>query len=258
MIDRLSYSAVETYLKCPRMFEYRYLWKQPRPVGGGLIQGKAYHAAIAAALVQKLHTGEPLPIDDTLDAYSHSFELNIAKSFDEEFGAISEIDWGEREPGEWKDQGIALVKLYYRDCLPKLEPYLIEQRMETQINEIPVVGYIDLVLRDGRTIDHKVVAKTWVEEDAHKGLQPSFYALLQRRPIDFEFHLAITTKEPKLAVVTTKRDEQSILWTEDLVRKVWALMQTGIFPPSPVGYWCSEKWCGRQEMCQREGARSYR
>jgi len=252
MIDRLSFSAVETYLKCPRMFEYRYLWKMPRPVGGGLIQGKAYHASLAAALVQKLHTGQPLPLAETLDAYAHSFELNLARESDEEFGAISGIDWGERKPGEWKDQGIALVKLYYQERLPGLEPYLIEQRLETSVDGIRVVGYVDLVLKDGRTIDHKVVARTWVEEDAHKDLQPSFYALLQRKPIEFEFHLAVTTKEPKLGVVATRRDEQAILWTEDLIRKVWALMQTGLYPPNPVGYWCSEKWCGHQEMCKRE------
>ncbi|HEX77153.1 MAG TPA: PD-(D/E)XK nuclease family protein [Dehalococcoidia bacterium] len=252
MIDRLSFSAVETYLKCPRMFEYRYLWKMPRPVGGGLIQGKAYHAALAAALVQKLHTGQSLPLEETLDAYCHSFEQAILKESDEELGPISGVDWGERKPGEWKDQGIALVKLYYQEHLPGLEPYLIEQRLETSVDGIPVVGYVDLVLKDGRTIDHKVVARTWAEEDAHKDLQPSFYALLQRRPIDFEFHLAINTKEPRLSVVATRRDEQAILWTEDLIRKVWALMQTGVYPGNPVGYWCSPKFCGHQDLCKRE------
>lgn len=34
--------------------------------------------------------------------------------------------------------------------------------------------------------------------------------------------------------------------------KVRALMQTGLYPPNPVGYWCSERWCGHQEMCKRE------
>lgn len=254
-IRNLSYSSVNCYLQCPRMFQYRYIDKILTPtINAGLIQGRAYHEAIAAALKQKIYSGTPLSLNDTLDAYSQAFErATLQETTDEETGVFAKIDWGDKTKDQWKDRGISLTTLYYKGKLTELDPESVEARGKVELTDgIVVIGYMDIILKDTSVIEHKLVERTWPQHEADRHLQPSFYAVLLQRPTRFEFHLAVDTKEQKMVPVCTSRTLQDIEWTSDMITKVWWLIQTGLFPPNSTGYTCSPKWCGYQDLCRAE------
>lgn len=250
----LSYSSVSMFLQCQRMFEYRYIRKLPVPsVGAALIQGSAYHAAMAATMAEKLHQDLPLSLDETLDVYSTSFNQQMAK-----YGAEgTNVDWEGIYSGEWKDKLVPLIKLYYNDYVKELEPKAVEMYKKVMISGIPVSGRIDLILNSGKVIDHKVSSKTMSQFDADKDLQVTFYAILEDAPINFDFHMAVTTKEPKIVPVSTKRTIKDIIWCKNLIRKVWEGINSGIFAPNPTTYRCSPKWCSFQDYCSNDRGEFY-
>jgi len=239
------------------MFQYRYIDKIPAPrVGAGLIQGKAYHLAIAATLANKIEQGEPLSLEDTLGMYSQSFDqVKLQETVDKDSGLIfADIDWDGKNPGQWKDEGVDLVKAYYKNILlPRLiEPAAVERRLVVDVEGVKVVGYLDLELADAKVVEHKLVAKGWPQQDADRHLQPSFYAVLREQPTEFEFHLAVKAKDPRIDVVYTRRSEQQILWVRKRIVDTWQLIQTGIFPPNPTGYSCNPRYCSHTERCSFE------
>ncbi|MBT9133107.1 MAG: hypothetical protein DDT33_01638 [Firmicutes bacterium] len=250
----LSYSSVSMYLQCPRMFEYRYVRKLPvLSVGAALIQGSAYHAAMAAAMTEKLYQGLPLSLTETLDVYSTSFNQQMTKYESEG----TNIDWGGIYSAEWKDKLVPLIKLYYNDYVKELKPKAIEVYKKVMVGGIPVSGRIDLILTNGKVIDHKVSGRTMSQLDADRDLQVTFYAMLEDAPIEFDFHMAVTTKEPKIVCVSTKRTVKNIIWCKNLVRKVWEGINSGIFAPNPTTYRCSPSFCSFQDYCANDCGEPY-
>lgn len=245
-IKSLSYSSVSMYLQCQRLFEYRYIKKLPVPlIGAALIQGSAYHAALAATMAEKLYNGLHLSLDETLDVYGASFDQQVAK-----YGSDgTNIDWEDKPLSDWKNRLVPLIRLYHEHYIPDLEPKSIEVYKKVMVNGIPVSGRIDLILQNGTVIDHKTSSKTMSQFDAEKNLQVTFYAILEGRAIDFAFHMAVMTKEPKIVCVNTKRNIRDIMWTKNLIMKVWEGINSGIFPPNPTTYRCSRKFCSFTDIC---------
>ena len=257
----LTYSSVSLWQTCQRMFEYRYIDGLVKPkVNCELIVGKSYHEGVGAAIMYKAIHGVPLSLKDTLDAYDTAWNKIKQKettSKHEDIGVFADIDWNDRAEGTWKDDGAALVKLYYANVLPKISPLEVEANVNTTVEGIYVSGRIDLVLKNLILADHKFASKTMNQQNVDKHLQPGFYAAIKNTPVDFEFHMALNTQYPSTKIIKTRRTWQDIAWVKCMIVGVWKHVKSGIFVPNPTGYACSPRFCGFKDICRSHISTSF-
>lgn len=257
-ITRLSYTAISTYLNCPRAFMYRYIKREPTILTGRLIAGRAYHHGVAFALSTK-KSGNTVNIDEVTDIVSGAWQSYLVdKLVYNELGEPKieavDVDWGDDDPGKLKDSIIKLVKMYIKQILPELKPTAVEEKIKADIDGVPCIGYIDVMseLSDKTTlvIDHKLYKRSISDVDASKDLQMSIYATLLGKPIVCAFHQALLQKKLQVKKVLTERNNDDISWTTGLIKEVWKGIQSGIYPPNPTSWTCSEKSCSYFTTCR--------
>lgn len=245
---RLSYSNISTMLRCPRSWKFKYIDKVPVPSSGPLVLGQSYHKALAWAFGFKM-SGENPPLSDILAVYNTSFDRQAnLETVSEDGEIINAVEWGDEDPEQVKEDGAELVKLYMDEVFPRIEPVSIEQRIETEIDGIPLIGYVDLFTPD-LIIDHKTVKRKMGDNEAHKDLQMSIYALILNKPFEMQFHQAIRGRNPRIEIIETERTEKDIQWTRSLVKEVWGSIQSGYFPPNPTSYLCGDGVCPYHDLC---------
>lgn len=252
-LDHISPSQIAMYLRCPRQWEYRYIDGIIAPPSISLIVGAAYHDALAVNFMQKITSQQDLPLGDVLDAFSTSWDRQLTRRVTVEDGEQEEfedVDLQEESPGAAKDVGISLVDVYHHAVAPGIQPVAVERSCEIEIADLKLVGRIDLEEDNGKIDDHKTSARSKTQDDVDRELQPSAYGLLVMHPVDFDFHVAVKKKKPEIQIINTRRTAADIVWFLRLAEQVWALMNTGVYPPNPMGWWCSERFCGYYSMCK--------
>ncbi len=248
--EYLSISRINMFLRCPRQYEFRYVQGRKIPPAGAMVLGKAYHDTLEKDLTSKIQTGELLDEGDISDIFSDSFNSQVNNRAVEDEGETVEcdsIDWGDDDPGQMKDEGITLARLYHNEFAPLLAPLEVEQKKETSINKIPFVLIAD-VIEEKKIIDHKVKKRRFSEDDIKRDLQATAYTYVYQKP--FEFHQALRQKKPIIDIVETTRGTQDWTFFDMLVPKVWQAIHTGIFYPCPTGWHCSESFCGYWSLCK--------
>jgi len=252
-VTRLSYSMIRTYLDCPRAFYYRYVRQLPTVLDGRLIAGRVYHRGVSYALKRKM-AGDTVTAEEVKDIMSDTWEAQLSErvvydELDEPKVEAKEINWQDDDPGRLKNVILKLAGIYLEKVMGKLEPVAVEERLEGEINGIPLVGYPDCVLNHNGVIDHKFAQKRMTQESADKDPQLSIYAILLQRPIWGGFHQALDQKEPDIHVVLTERNQDDMEWAGVLVEQVWRGIHSGIFPPNPLTWKCGDK-CSYQIECR--------
>jgi len=124
---------------------------------------------------------------------------------------------------------------------------------------VPIVGYIDVIEKDGVPVDLKTSARAWGRGKAQDELQPLFYLAALNQSLGFSLnpelkfrHYVFTkAKSPKVQIWETQRTIDELFWLFTLIREVWQGIERGVFPPSGVGSWkCSAKWCEYWHLCR--------
>jgi len=204
----------------------------------------------------KLREGKEAKVDDILDAYDSSWITSLTKrkvneDDEEEFEVVN---W-EEDPGKIKDSGILSVKAYHKKQSKKVEPKLVEQEIVKHLTPHVIIrGRIDLVTMDGTIIDHKVKKRKMYKADADKDLQPTTYLfLLDKKVGNIEFHVAVRDTE-SIIPVSTIRTEEDVKWWKELVLDVAKQIDSGIYPPNPLGWHCLSP---DTEILTREGWKNY-
>lgn len=257
MIDHLSYSAIDTFLTCPLKFKFRYVDKKPEITSPAAALGKAFHKAMESNFRFRLvqHVDQPLP--QVIAAFETEFKDAVDHPMYKKDEAPNEvtIDWRGESKARVRDSGIALVKRYYRDQVPFMEPAEVEAKYELPLQGKHIkylVGYIDLILKSGIVIDYKTVMQPWKEDRVHVHMQPTFYSLLLGRPTSFDFHFIVknSTREAGISVRRTERSQKDIDWLssqlQNYVNIIENCLETGSFPASP-GVHCS--YCDYRRPC---------
>lgn len=253
--SRLSYSAIRSWLECARSFEYRYIKKTPAILKGRLVGGRVYHKGIAYALKRKM-AGALATAEEVKDIISDRWDAELSErvvydELDEPKVEARQVEWGEDKPSELKDTVMKLAGIYLAKILPKLEPIAVEQRLEGEIDGIPFVGYPDALITPGNgIIDHKFAKRRMSQSDADKDIQLSSYAALLQKPIYGAFHQALDQKTLDINIVLTERGQSDIDWFTKLAVTVWQCIQSGLFPPNPLGWKCSEATCDYYVECK--------
>lgn len=143
-------SSVSTYPDCPRRWAARHLWReviaagyelQKLPNGIGAAVGTAVHAAGALILTEKASTGRLPPITVGTDCAVESIRAGIREG----------VMWDQTtENLNTAEQQVArMTRAYATGIAPKVNPVLIETRLEARISdELMISGQKDVLARE--------------------------------------------------------------------------------------------------------------
>jgi CRISPR/Cas system-associated exonuclease Cas4 (RecB family) len=242
----LSGSSINTYLRCPKQWEYAYVKAIKQPPTLRLAIGSAAHTAIEYDLTQKLETGVDQSLEQLQDTFRDEFEV-------ESYGA-------EDEPKETKgqalDSGIKSVATWHADVAPDTHPLAVEQEIQFSINGIVVNGTIDVV----KQVGFSTIIGDW----KFVGKKPSSAGLYLLNLVGYVIGWREKTKQVEDGVVLdhivrTKQPyhfpieggtipDESISAYAGIVEQVAHGIQTDNFPPTGLqSNACS--WCGYRDIC---------
>jgi CRISPR/Cas system-associated exonuclease Cas4 (RecB family) len=246
---RYNQSELKAFLKCGKLWEFRYLRGIKQAPNAALTVGSSVDSAVTANLAQKVVSGTDLSKEEVLDRFSDDFDARKA-----------ETEWGECAPGDQKDMGAKLVALHHETVAPKILPETVQESFLLELEgEYDLHGTIDHVEKDGTVVDTKT-SRLKYEPDAIAGsLQPAMYdfayeATRGRPAKGFRYDVLVKptqTRGPAFQQVEGKVTNEDREWLFDTINQVHKAIQAGIAMPAPEGSWyCNRKWCGYWDRCK--------
>ncbi len=213
------------------------------------VRGIAVHRAVEVDMTQKMTSGVDIPVADMLDAYSDSWEAETADGFS-----------GDEAPGEIKDGGVKLLKLYHREVAPTIQPVAVELPLQFDISGQTYTGQIDLieevvndegpalVIRDTKTTGRRPSGNNYL-------LNMTGYALGMRQQTgmveaDTVLDYLVATNKPYYHEIRMGGpiSDDDIRRFAGVVETVGTAINAGQFLPNGlVSGACS--WCGYRDIC---------
>ncbi len=256
-------TEVQTFIKCGKMWEFRYVQGLKLPPSGAMTLGSAIDRAVSGNLSQKILSGVDLKEDDTLDLFSTDFDARSA-----------ETEWEKEEPHSQKDLGVRLLKAHHRFVAPRIEPESVQERFFIQTDAgYDLGGVIDFTEKSGVVGDTKTSRTAYDERAAYRALQPAMYdfayeALRGVKSTGFRYDVLIKSgasgnvgdhEEKRVQQVHAKLGQDDREWLFQTITDVHVAIQAGIALPAPEGSWyCSPKWCGYWNRCKGKGQPAFR
>jgi putative RecB family exonuclease len=245
----LSISQMNTYLRCPLQYHWRYVKGIVIPPKSALTFGKAIHSGLEYNYRQKKETHKDLKADEICQVFSQNF--NFLKK---------ETLWEpEEKPGELKDEGIGIIRKYQKEIAPAVQPVQVEEEFEVKFDNFPCVfrGIIDLVDDKDLIIDHKTTKRSPTPDQAQKDLQVTAYSLGHRVKYGkvekgLRFDYIVRRKTPKIVQLSLIRTQEDIDRFLKLIAYVAKAIDQELFYPQPHNFSCNEKSCGYWEICKKE------
>lgn len=247
-LDHLSCSQVNCWSRCHRQWKFRYIDGLKIPPSGAMAQGTGVHKAQEVNFEQKIESKVDLPESDVVDAFSDSWESQLDDGF----------NLGEDKPGELKDQGVELTKLYHAEIAPRIEPVAVEQKFKVEFDDCnwSIIGYIDVRGKE-KTHDTKTAGKSpsvikgydfqsatyWIGEKYGLGVEPQ----------PFEYNVLVKNKTPKSVNIEVPDQSQWEKFTlqkyADVAIEIHSALKTGVFAANESHFLCSPRWCGFWTKC---------
>jgi DNA helicase-2/ATP-dependent DNA helicase PcrA len=240
-ISYLSYSQLDSFLRCPLQYKYRYVLKIPVLPSAALSFGQTMHEAVHDFYVQ-VKSGENPSLEDLLGFYEKRW-----------IG----VGYGKKEyEAKMKDHGRTLLCEFYTKGYDKtVVPKELEQPFKIHISENLVLGgKIDRI--DARPegkieiIDYKTGQSTKVK-DVSRDLQLTVYAMAATeqgvygyRPQDVIVSFYFFENQQKISGTRSIEQLQS---ARELIAKTAKVMETSDFAPTP-GRHCD--FCEFRLICE--------
>lgn len=266
----LSYSAIDTFLRCPRKYEWQYITKIPTRSNAFFLLGGAYHKAIGNGFEYKKKHGVFIPTDEALDIFSQTWD-NKDEMEDEEVKGM-ELDWAGEDPGRMKDDGYNLVKMYAIEQAPAIDPIEVELKVERDYAYGKFRGRIDLIPdkpkpKKGlqfkeevvaptpphpitRIIEHKTSKRKKDQTEVNTSLQSYSYGFALGQPTEMTWHVAVRKKVPEVQTdLKVARSMDHVNWFEKEVLEpvARAILSGSSFYPCPSKMSC---WgCNYAALC---------
>lgn len=244
--EHISVSQINMYLRCPAQYMFRYEQGIILPPKTPLTKGKCVHKGIEHNYSQKMDTFEDVKLEEVQDVVSTEFEV-----------AKTETDFEGEDPGKVKDETISLASLYHKEVAPTVQPLMIEEKVEVEMGDYKLLGFIDVVDSDGFIRDTKTASKTPSPGEADKSIQLTAYSMAYRTVMGFEekgvkLDYLVNTKTPKTVTLEAKRTEKDINRFLNIMNNVANAISNKIYYPNQTNYMCSEKMCGYWNLCHKE------
>jgi len=257
----LSISQINTYMRCPMQWKFRYIDGLIKPPNFNLVIGSAVHKGIETNFEQKIKSKEDLAIDVIKDAYSDEFEKRKVEIEDKE---------EKTKEGKSKDLGYKLSELHHQELAPRIQPNYVEKEFyfkipkteikDNKINKIIEIdipwafkGYIDLIDDLHYVIDNKTSGRKYSDDSADESLQLIGYSYAYKQefgqlPQGIRYDVLIKTKIPVTQQVYGKINQDKINQFLLSTFNIYKAITSGIFYPRK-GTDCS--WCGYKEECSK-------
>jgi len=246
---RYHQSEIQTFLKCGKMWEFRYVYGLKTPPKAAPTVGSAVDRAVSKNFIEKMLTGQDMPAEAVLDHYSSEFDR-----------MKKDVEWGDDDPGQQKDVGAQLVKVHHEKIAPAVQPATVQEEFVIETDAgYDLGGTIDLTEKSGVIVDTKT-AKTAYGEDAIAGaIQPALYDFayeaLHKKPSE-GFRYDVLVKTTKTLPARTQQIQVKVtpddrLWLFQNISQVHKAISAGVALPAPEGaWWCSKDWCGYWSRCK--------
>lgn len=215
-----SVSQLKCWLRCPRMFELRYVRGVfPAFVPVNLAFGSAIHEALASYYGELKSTGVPLRRDLVLDVFRGGW----AKAIDGDVPLQADEDGDDQ--GQVIERGVSMLHAFYEHA-SRAPPFTVEavehgftvplHDPDTgEVRDEQLVGTMDLVIvEEGRrvVVEHKTAARKYGEDQLRFDLQVSGYKLAAREAglgeVGLRFQVLTKTKIPAVQIADVHRDDQ--------------------------------------------------
>jgi len=247
-ITHLSYSSIGAYLLCGEYWRRRYIAKEPAPVASSLVLGSAFHGAVEAYLQGA---------QDLEAAYERSWAQQMERGQD--------IVWEDGQPDTVKGDGLRMVRAASaRKLLDDIRANFdaergeIERRVDLHVPGVPVpiIGYIDIITRDGVPGDFKTTARMWSDEKAGDQMQSLFYlAALNQERINshqwrFVHYVFSKGQYPSAKIFVSQRKPSEVFELFEIVKRVWAAIENGIYLMQTDNWHCTPKYCSYWLTCR--------
>lgn len=250
MINHVSCSMLNLWLKCEVAWSYRYL--PPRliiPPQAAAHRGGAMHDSAEYNFTQKKITGQDEPESVLTDMTRDSFVKKCKEGV-----SIPKEDRSRKNDllNSELNRAIEHTKIFHSVVAPQIIPNNVELEIWRNFDDIliPLMGRIDVtdennVIRDFKSTERKK-AKGWENTE----IQPTFYTLLCEKDNiipEFRYHI-IKDNNDERSVIKTESDHKRLL---SIIKVFIASIKTGIYKPAmPGSWWCNEKWCGYWPICE--------
>ncbi len=240
-LDHLSWSAISTYKRCPKLFQYRYLEHAPSErVGSVLVFGGAFHAA-AEQIFQARLEGRPLP---TTEELAHVFE----QEWLERVTGEPEVVFGKKDSPETLKELAGRMLAAFREYIVQEEDQRVEilgvehrARFKLLPGVPPLEMVADLVELHGEDLiitDLKTSRCRWNETKEAEGLpqlvlyasglMPLLKAVGAKRVI-LRFAVITKGKKPIVQIIQPKPDNGDVARLKEQTSEVWSAIRAGAF-----------------------------
>lgn len=263
-LDHLSYSSVSTWLTCGAKWKFNYIDKVSTKTSPALVFGSAFHGAVEDFITQQVTKPEkPKSIQD-LWMENWNEETTVVNE-KEEIQPRNDIDWGDTTPEYHCNEGIRLLtssEIYNSilSIVPGQDEIgtLVERKIELRVPgvPIPIIGYIDVITKDGIPGDLKTAAKSWTEDKASSEMQPLFYLAAMNQmgmPVPdwtFRHYVFVKTKQPKFQLLEHKHNPAQLMWLFRMIQNVWKGIEAEVFPENPGSWLCNSNYCEFWSICR--------
>jgi hypothetical protein len=247
---RYHQSAINTFLKCGKSYEFRYILGLKTPPKSYHTVGKAVDESVNVNMVRK-KAGEIVALEELRAVAADYFEKERP-----------EVEWDpEEKPDTEKDIAVRLASLHAQRVAPAIEPETVQEEFVLQTDAgYDIGGTLDLTDKAGRIRDTKTASRQSAGRHVvERAFQPAVYdfaykALRGKESTGFVFDVLVKPSKTLPEEVrpiegkVTALDHEFIFQGIDAVHKS---IQAGAFPPAPEGsWWCSPDYCGYWNRCK--------
>lgn len=187
-VDRLSFSALATFMTCPEQFRLERLQGLRSRRGMSGFVGAVHHEAVATLLRARMLGDEP-PLD-------YAYTLAWQTAIEEE-----EPEW-ENPPEAVAKSGRLMLDSFVATALPDMNPVDVETWVEDTLPGVPVplVGRVD-AWEQGLTREFKTAGQKVSEPKPKWRMQARIYQLFTDRPTEW----TVTTRQVTPVTYTPDR-----------------------------------------------------
>lgn len=255
MVDHLSYSSVSAYTECGTFWKYRYVDKIATPANGNLAFGSAWHNTIESYLTGQ----EP----DLLTGWTESWNKQLE----------SNIEWGADKPEDLHNMGVRWInekitgdsdQNSVQKFLDSIQPgkdgdlFKIENKVQLEVPgvPVPVIGYIDIITRDGVPGDFKTAGRSWTADQAVGSLQALFYlGALNQAGVGvpggrFRHYIFVKNKQLKIQIIESAHRIEELFFLFRVIANVWKAIDRGVFIENPGSWKCKPGVCEFYGICR--------
>jgi len=251
--EHISVSALNTYLRCPRQYENRYILHNPAEHrSSALAFGSAIHEALAF-FYSRMRADGSEPTSEELaqsfrDAWRDQLDRDVPVLFSEKESEETLTDLGVRM------LSVFLEKAPRPEVVIDVETAWSIELIDHETGEVlpRLVGVFDAVVRNGerfRILEHKTGARKWTDDKLSFDPQITAYTLAARHlglsdaPVTIQ--LLTKVKAPSLEIYTPSRTDADRDDFVEMAAGVMKAVNAGAF------FVCRGWHCGSCEFASR-------